>query len=140
VKKNFLNYVPRRQYSLALCLQVLEHVQDPHAFAQKLFATAGSVIISVPYLWPEKSTRGHIHDMIDEKTLEQWAGRPASYSYLVQEPFSAPASAKSRRLIAYYHDPSKPFSLQAANRALATRFSRSATIEMVTPPSAAPEA
>jgi hypothetical protein len=118
---------------------VLEHVQDPHAFAQKLFTTAGSVIISVPYLWPEKSTRGHIHDMIDEKTLEQWAGRPASYSYIVQEPFSAPASAKARRLIAYHHDPSEPFSLQAANRALASRFSRATATGKATPPSPAPE-
>lgn len=133
VKADFLQFNPMTHFDLALCLQVLEHVRDPHSFARKLFAIADSVIITVPYLWPEKSSRGHLHDLIDERTLERWTGRPASHYYVVQEPFSTAASAKARRLIAYYHDRSKPFSLHDANQALLARSSRAAEPERTAP-------
>ncbi len=139
VKADFLSFTPKQTFDLAMCLQVLEHVEDPSAFAQKLFAIARNVLISIPYLWPENTTRSHIHNVLDEKSLEQWTGRPATFSYIVQEPFSI--SPTSRRIIAYYHGSSKPFSLRAAQKAFRrSKFSRAGTTPEVAPPSPPAEA
>jgi hypothetical protein len=119
LKRDFLVWEPKRRFNVALCLQVLEHVPDPRAFALKLFAIAEDVIISVPYMWPEKSSPGHIHDLLDERALESWTDRKPTHSVVVQEPLMA--LAKSRRLVAYYQHPSRPFSFADANKALKAR-------------------
>lgn len=71
---------------MALCLQVLEHVPDPAAFAQKLFALADVVVISVPYKWPKGMTKGHTHDPVDELKLRKWTGREPVESRIVDRP------------------------------------------------------
>ena len=67
-------------------MQVLEHVEHPKQFAQKLFDIAQKIIITVPYKWPIGSCKPwHIHDMIDEETMFQWTGRPANVQFIVPE-------------------------------------------------------
>jgi hypothetical protein len=51
VTSNYLNWDVDQQYDLVLCLQVLEHVPDAGAFAQKLLASGKIVVASVPYKW-----------------------------------------------------------------------------------------
>jgi len=61
--------------SLVTCLQVLEHVEDPAAFAQKLLATGDRVIASVPYLWPRGACPGHLHDPVRLSMVLDWFGK-----------------------------------------------------------------
>lgn len=75
-----------QRFDVALCLQVLEHVSDPTAFAQKLFELADVVVISVPYKWPKGMTKGHTHDPVDEVKLRKWTGREPFESRIVDRP------------------------------------------------------
>lgn len=71
---NFMEF-PHKGFSVALCLQVLEHVEDPEAFAQKLFTIADLVVISVPWEWPAHVDASHKHDPVDEAKLMSWTHR-----------------------------------------------------------------
>lgn len=78
---DFMRYQPPAAFDLVLCLQVLEHVTDPAAFAKKLLATGRTVIVSVPHAWPAGLVADHLHDPIDEHRLRSWTGRePAEVS------------------------------------------------------------
>lgn len=95
------------RFDVCTCLQVLEHVPDAARFARRLLDLADLVIVSVPYLWPEGRTTGHLHDPVDEASLAGWFGRAPNWQIVVQEPFEA---AKARRLIALYdRDPARGF-------------------------------
>ncbi len=106
ITANILEYDFTKRYDICMCLQVLEHVDDPISFARKLFDLSDTVIISVPYKWPKGQTTGHIHDPVDEYKLELWTGRKPNYSIIVKEPFQG--TSKDSRLIAIYNcDPKK---------------------------------
>jgi SAM-dependent methyltransferase len=95
IEVDFLTYEPPQKFDVVLCLQVLEHVPDPHAFCAKLKSIARRLLVSVPYKWLG-STPGHIHDPVDEQKLENWMGIKPNNSQIVAEPF------RESRLIAYY--------------------------------------
>ena len=116
ITSDFLKFQPERRYDLALCLQVLEHIPNARAFAQKLFDVASAVLISVPFEWPEGATTSHIHDPVDMEKLQSWSGRAPSYSTIVAEPLTR--GGKGRRLIAYYHPLGEAFSLSTARHRL----------------------
>lgn len=46
---DFMKYEPKHPFDLVLCLQVLEHLESPGVFVQKLLETGKIAIISVPY-------------------------------------------------------------------------------------------
>lgn len=95
------------RFDICTCLQVLEHVPDAARFARRLLELADLVLVSVPYLWPEGRTTGHVHDPVDEAKLGAWFGRAPNWQIVVQEPFEA---AKARRLVALYdRDPARRF-------------------------------
>jgi hypothetical protein len=85
LKADFLTWEPDRRYDLATCLQVLEHVPDATAFAQKLLATANIVVVSLPYKWPVGYVKSHVHDPVDEAKLLSWFGRKPNYTYICRE-------------------------------------------------------
>lgn len=89
-------------FDVCTCLQVLEHVPDAGAFAKRLLQLARTVVVSVPYKWPNspKPTPGHVHDPVDYAKLSSWMGRKADYKIIVEEPLSS--SPRRRRLIAIY--------------------------------------
>lgn len=94
-------------FDICTCLQVLEHVRDATSFARRLPQLARTVIVSVPYKWPENRTQGHIHDPVDLEKLTQWFGRPPNYQMTVQEPLRR---TKNLRLIAIFdEDPKRVF-------------------------------
>jgi len=85
VKADFMKWEPDKKYDMSLCLQVLEHVEEPHSFAQKLLNLSDVAVISVPYNWPAGRTKGHIHDPVDEKKMYDWFGREPNFSYIATE-------------------------------------------------------
>jgi methyltransferase family protein len=94
------------RFDLVSCLQVLEHVDDPAAFARRLLAIGRLVLVSVPHRWP-RGTPGHRHDPVTLRKLERWFGRRANYHVLVREPF---LGAKGERLLALFDaDPARHF-------------------------------
>jgi hypothetical protein len=100
ITANILDYKFVKKYDLCMCLQVLEHVADPEPFARRLFEMSDTVIISVPYKWPEGKTQGHAQDPVDEEKLEQWVGRKPNFLAIVQEPLLS--DRFGRRLLAVY--------------------------------------
>jgi hypothetical protein len=99
VRTDFLAWQPGRKFDVTSCLQVLEHVPDAGAFAQKLLEVSRTLIVSVPYKWPHGQTRTHIHDPVDEAKMLAWFGREPNYSYLCRE-----VKANVFRLIHVYEE------------------------------------
>jgi len=75
VVMDFMAYQPASEFDLVICLQVLEHLQEPAIFARKLLATGRTIIISVPYKWPVGKSKRHPQDPVDEAKLEMWTQR-----------------------------------------------------------------
>ncbi len=88
-----------RKFDVCTCFQVLEHVPEAEKFARRLQELADTVIVSVPFKWPEGKTKGHVHDPVTYEKLSAWMGREANYSIVATEPFR---SGKHKRLIAIY--------------------------------------
>ena len=116
IKADFLKFQPGRKFDIAVCLQVLEHIPKAGQFAQKLFQIADSVLISVPYNWPEGDCKYHVHDPVDSEKLFSWTQKKPDYEIIAVEPFVG--SNKGKRLIAYYHGGKTPFSQQHARKLL----------------------
>jgi len=93
---NFFEFDPPQHYDLALCLQVLEHIQDAATFAQKLFQIADRVMITVPYKWRAGANKWHVQDPVDFSKLHSWTGREPLISAIIQE------RGGTRRMLAYY--------------------------------------
>lgn len=83
---DFRDYRPDGDFDLVLCLQVLEHLPDPSAFARKVLATGRTAIVSVPYRWPADARDSHRHDPVDEAKLRAWTGAEPVESSLVEDP------------------------------------------------------
>ncbi|MDI6025688.1 hypothetical protein QBK99_05665 [Corticibacterium sp. UT-5YL-CI-8] len=94
-------------FDLCTCLQVLEHVPEAGRFARRLTELARTVIVSVPYKWPDGKTQGHLHDPVDMEKLTTWFGRAPNYHVIVEEPLRR---IKNKRLIAIFdEDPKRIF-------------------------------
>jgi hypothetical protein len=114
IEMDFFQFKPEKPFDIALCCQVLEHIPDAGAFARHLFEVGKRVLISVPYMWPQGSSKHHIHDPVDAEKLKSWTEREPTYSIVVEEPFTG---TKGRRLIAYYPAPDEKFTLAATRQA-----------------------
>jgi hypothetical protein len=88
VTADFYTWVPDRIYDVAICLQVLEHLDDPSTFVKKLFNTAKTVIVSVPYKWKPGTCKEHIQDPVDEKKLLSWTDREPNETYIIVDRLS----------------------------------------------------
>jgi predicted O-methyltransferase YrrM len=99
INADFLSLDFQEKFDLCLCLQVLEHIPEVVPFARRLLAISNKVLVSVPYLWPENSEEGHVHDPVDETKVASWFGRAPDFYMLSAE---LQEHAKSRRLICYY--------------------------------------
>lgn len=75
VVADFLRWKAPTRFDLVLCLQVLEHLEDPPAFLRKLRDTGRIVIVSVPYRWAKGLHAPHVQDPVDEAKLIRWAGQ-----------------------------------------------------------------
>ena len=101
IKADFLEYEFRETFDIVLCLQVLEHIPDARAFAQKLLGVSNRhLIVSVPYRWEEGRCKHHVHDPVDESKLLHWFGRQPSRARIVREGFANMTG--SARLVCRY--------------------------------------
>jgi SAM-dependent methyltransferase len=75
IQGDFLQFESTEPFDLVLCMQVLEHLDDPARFANKLLQTGRTLIISVPYCWPEGFCEWHVQDPVDEAKVRKWIGR-----------------------------------------------------------------
>ena len=85
VRSDFLDWSPDDRFDVGLCLQVMEHVEDPQRFAERLLAVCEVVLISVPYQWPKGKVKSHVNDPVDEDKITTWFGRSPNYSYRIAE-------------------------------------------------------
>jgi hypothetical protein len=84
VVSDFMDYRPPAPFDLVLCLQVLEHLDQPDPFTRKLLLTGRLVIVSVPYMWPAGLNPNHVQDPVDEAKLQSWAGRAPEETCIVR--------------------------------------------------------
>lgn len=83
ITADFYTWKPDRKYDVAVCLQVLEHLDRPKDFVQKLFCIADTIIISVPYKW--QKGRYHIQDPVDEEKVLSWTDREPDEKYIIKD-------------------------------------------------------
>jgi hypothetical protein len=95
ITADFYKWKPDREYDIALCLQVLEHLDRPKEFVEKLFQVARFVIISVPYKWAKGDCKYHVQDPIDEHKIFSWTGREPDEKHIVTD-------VGKRRIICLY--------------------------------------
>lgn len=109
VKANWLDFPIEKPYDIVCCFQVLEHIPEDLVtlFAQKLFDSGKTVVISIPYKWEKGRVKTHIHDPVDEGKLFSWTGREPAWSIIVTE---AGKSKSRQRLIAVYPEDTGSFS------------------------------
>lgn len=100
IRGDFIKWKTDRHYDIALCLQVLEHVEEPEPFAKKLLDIASIVVVSVPYRWQAGRCKQHIHDPVGEEKMLEWFGRKPNFSYICHEI----TSCNPRLLQVYEHD------------------------------------
>lgn len=96
IEMDFFDFDPPEPFDLTLCCQVLEHIPDPTRFCEKLKKISKHLIVTVPYNWLGNAP-GHIHDPVDENTLEGWMKLKPNNWQIVTEPF------REGRLVAYYN-------------------------------------
>ena len=95
ITADFYKWKPDREYDIALCLQVLEHLDRPKEFVQKLFQVAPTVIISVPYKWAKGDCKYHVQDPINEHKIFSWTGREPDEKHIITD-------GGKRRIICLY--------------------------------------
>jgi hypothetical protein len=96
IKCDFYKWVPDKKYDIVMCLQVLEHLDDPDTFARKLLDLGNKlVIISLPYKWPKGFCKYHVQDPVDEGKILSWIGRQYDESYIIED-------SSVRRIICVY--------------------------------------
>jgi len=103
IQVDFMEYEPEIEFDLVLCLQVLEHLEEPAPFAQKLLKTGRTVIISVPYNWPKDQHETHLQDPVDQEKLTSWTGQTPLESQVV-------ANGAERLIAVYQPGLSQPLS------------------------------
>jgi len=85
ITADFYTWNPDRHYDVALCLQVLEHLDRPKEFVEKLFQVATTVMISVSYKWLKGSCKYHVQDPINEEKILSWTGREPDEQYIITD-------------------------------------------------------
>ena len=120
IKENFYTFQASERYSFATCFQVLEHLDEPKLFCEKLFDIADDVLISVPYEWPKGHYKWHLNDPVTHESLKEWTGRDPAYFIIVEELFVG-----VKRCIYYYPHNSGLFSLAEANATMLSALNAS---------------
>jgi hypothetical protein len=88
-------------FSVVTCLQVLEHLEDPAAFMEKLLTYSEFLIVSVPYRWPKGKQAGHVQDPVTLAKVLQWSA-PLEPLYMER------IMDRSERMILLYGEPLAP--------------------------------
>lgn len=78
VAADFAEWNVERAYDFCVCMQVLEHVDDPARFLRKMLDSRVcrlATLVSVPYKWGDCGEKcSHRWHGIDEDTMRAWSG------------------------------------------------------------------
>ena len=85
LKLDFHDFEAESRFDLATCFQVLEHLDDPRSFAQKIIEVTWLSVVSVPYKWPRGKCKYHRQDPVDEEKMLQWFGKRPLFRYVAKE-------------------------------------------------------
>ena len=87
IQDSIYTYTPNRTYDIALCLQTLEHLDDPALAFQKVLGMSKYSIISLPYKWEPDYEDGsnHSQHLVDENIIQQWSNKEPIESYKESE-------------------------------------------------------
>ncbi len=83
-------------YDMLICLQMLEHLENPAIAIRRMWDSAKTRIFSVPFGW--EPSPGHIHNHITEEQFTGWFPRKPDETAIVQE------SCGSKRIIGVWKD------------------------------------
>ncbi len=75
IQGDFITWTPGEMFDLGVCMQVMEHLENPAPFAAKLLASARSLVVSVPYMWPAGQCKNHLQDPVNLDKVSSWFGR-----------------------------------------------------------------
>jgi 2-polyprenyl-3-methyl-5-hydroxy-6-metoxy-1,4-benzoquinol methylase len=94
IKDSILNIKYQNEFDICLCLQTLEHLDNPKkAFEIIHKSSKNYTIISLPYQWSE--FKCHLHHHIDEEVIKEWTQIDPNESFIVQD-------SKVKRIINVY--------------------------------------
>ena len=98
INEDFLTWKVKEKYDVAICMQVLEHLDNTtiQNFTDKLFTLSNHVIISVPYKWRKGWCKYHKQDPVDHSKLKKWTKKRPNESFIIKDD-------GAERLIAYYN-------------------------------------
>lgn len=74
------------RFDLILCNQVIEHLEEPEAFAELLCATSKRLIISTTFETPECYVDEHVQDPISLEKFENWFPRKMLQCFISRGP------------------------------------------------------
>jgi tetratricopeptide (TPR) repeat protein len=75
-----------RTFDLVLCTQVVEHLQEPKLFIQKLLSLGKTVIVSTTYEVPEGLCKYHVQDPISLEKFQEWFDREFTATVIIEKP------------------------------------------------------
>lgn len=85
LKESIFNIQYTNEFDICICLQTLEHLENPERAFQLIHkASKRYTIISLPY----KSTisvKGHIHNNIDEQLIKKWTRIEPDQSFIIKD-------------------------------------------------------
>ena len=85
IEKSIYDIDYTNQFDICICLQTLEHLENPERAFQIIHkASKKYTIISLPYKW-RSGTKGHIHHNIDEQLIKEWTKLDPIQSYLTKD-------------------------------------------------------
>lgn len=73
-------------FDLIVCNQVIEHLEEPAAFASMLLSRCNRLIISTTFETPAGAIRGHVQDPISLEKFESWFPRKMICCFVTRAP------------------------------------------------------
>lgn len=93
-------------FSVITCLQMLEHLEDPRPYTEKLIKESQTLIVSVPHMWPKDTTKSHKQDPISLKKFLGWFDEDPTFVRIVRD-------GCRNRLVAMFAPP-KPYDIASS--------------------------
>lgn len=77
------------------CLQVIEHVERPDVFLNKILLSCNIAIVSLPFQWEAGACKAHLHDPINLAVIEEWSGAHTFEFQIIKD-------GGAERIVLYY--------------------------------------
>jgi hypothetical protein len=88
VSGDFLKSEFNQTFDLVLCTQVVEHLDDPKPFIQKLLSLGKTIIVSTTYEVPQGACKYHVQDPISAEKFQSWFDTEFTATSIIRQPNS----------------------------------------------------